>query len=156
MDIYNAAESILEQIEGVFAEAGVDLPARKFITLGGQGDVAYDCVQLSVSWDQSYSGTPGDQSQEPSKCDSIHSGAFVVELVRCIPTSKATNTKITPPPVTAINAAASSMMRDANLLFQAGMQACEYTVFGAGLVDVNASAPNGGFQAIIMNVTMSV
>lgn len=156
MDIYAAAENILENIEGVFAEAGVDLPAVRFIAIGAQGDVAYDCLQLSVSWDQTYSGIPGDQSQTPVKCVAIHSGVFVVELVRCVPVPKTLGSKLVAVSVPARNASAKSLMEDADLLFQAGMQACENTAFGSGLVDISSTTPSGGYQGIVMNVTMSV
>lgn len=155
-DIWTAANVILTSIEGIFAAAEVELPARRFITIGGPTSVAHTCEQLTVCWDQSYSGTPGNQDQVPQKCDGIRTGRFIVELVLCGPEviklGKMTGT-ITPE---AYSTKAYEQMKAAALLYNAGMIAGEGTILEAGLVDLAAGELQGEFQAIIMNVLMAI
>lgn len=148
-----AATSILTSIEQIYLEEGIDLPDRRYISLGGRGSVAYDCTQLTVSWEQTYSGLPGNPIQVLSNCTSPRSGVFVVELVRPIPVSQRADT---PPESELMNESADQLMQDAALLYQGGMLACEASEFGKGLVDISADPPAGTLQALIMNVIMVV
>lgn len=158
-DVGQLAELILENINQTFAEAGVDLPVVQMFTLGGQGATVHLCEQVSVSAEQMYSGTPGDQAQEPVKCDAPKSTSFAVELVRCVPTGTVRG-RSTPLPAAEDAAQQSTValerMFDMQLLMEAGMNACAGTWFGTGIVDVSAAPPNGGFQSIIMSITTVV
>jgi hypothetical protein len=153
LETITAANKILISIENMFNTNSVVLPARRYITVGGQGTVAYDCEQLTVSWEQTYSGKPGSPIQEISTCNTIRSGVFVVELVRPIPVSQQADI---PPETFLIQEAAEGLMKDAVLLYNAGLNAAEGSILDGGLADVTVGAPAGGYQSIIMTVVMPV
>lgn len=154
-EIKNAADTILLTINNIFITNSVELPTRQYTTLGGVGTVAYDCEQLTVSWEQTYSGKPGNPVQEIAKCNSIRSGVFIVELVRPIPVSQ--NPDIPPEPFL-IQEAAEDLMRDAVLLYNSGLLAAETynDILGGGLADVSVGAPAGGYQSLVMTVVMPI
>ena len=148
-----AANKILTSIENIFNTNSVELPARRYITVGGQGTVAYDCEQLTVSWEQTYSGRPGNPIQEISRCNTIRSGVFVVELVRPIPVSERADI---PPEGFLIQEAAEALMIDAVLLYNAGLIAAEDSILDGGLADVTVGPPAGGLQSLVMTVVMPI
>lgn len=149
---------ILETVRETFAAAGVSLPSTQVITLGGQ-TAQIDSEMLSVSLEQMYSGTPGNQAQDPVKCTAPKSASFAVELVRCSPVG-AIRGRSTPLSTTEDTAqqtnVALARMQDMYLLQEAGMNACDATWFGSGIVDISAAPPNGGAQALVMSITTVV
>lgn len=152
----DAANAILLCLEDTFNANGIALPARKYITVGGAGTVAYDCEQLTISWEQTYSGRPGNPLQEITKCTGIRSGTFIVELVRPITISQKPDI---PPEAHLIQADAERLMQDATLLYYAGLLAAEThnpILEGGGLATVVMGAPAGGYQSIVMNVIMPI
>lgn len=153
LELRKAADSIMVAIENTFNTNSIELPARRYITLGGQGTVAYDCTQLTISWEQKYSGIPGNNFQTLNSCNGIMSGVFVVELVRNIPVSQQANI---PPEPELIQEAAYGLMEDAVVLYEAGKAALLASDFENGLISVTAGAPAGALQSIIMSITMAV
>jgi hypothetical protein len=155
----NLAVHILDTVNDTFAAAGVALPSIQMITLGGQGATAQLCEQVSVSVEEMYSGTPGDQAQEPVRCDAPKSASFAVELVRCLPTG-ITRGRSTPLPAgedaSKQTEVALERMLDMQLLMDAGMNACAGTWFETGIVTISAAPPQGGFQALVMAITTVV
>ena len=79
------ADHILNTVVATYADHGVDLPVRRYLAVGGQGDTVHDCEQLTVSFEQGYSGLPGNQAQEPVKCNGPRTGVYIVEVVRALP-----------------------------------------------------------------------
>jgi hypothetical protein len=155
----NLALHILDVVNETFAAADVALPSIQTITLGGQGSTAHLCEQVSVSVEEMYSGTPGDQAQEPVRCNAPQSASFAVELVRCVPTG-AVRGRSTPLPAGEDSAKqtenALERMLDMKLLMDAGMNACAATWSEMGIVTLSAAPPQGGFQAIVMAITTVV
>lgn len=153
-EVFQAANNILTAIENTFNSAGVDLPARRYITLGGQGTVAYDCAQLTVSWERNYYGLPGNQLPTLTNCYSMTTGVFIIELVRDIPVSQRAEI---PPEVGLIQDSAEGLLQDAALLSYSGKIAVEGNeIFDKGLVSVTSGAPAGAVQAILMVIEMVV
>ena len=163
------ADHILNTVVATYAEHGTDLPARRYLAVGGIGMTTHDCEQLTVSFEQGYSGLPGTQAESPSKCNSPRTGVYIVEVVRSIPqpnTAEANPTTTVPSrygqevtgyqmlPPDVQSEVARVQMRDAMLLLDAGLRAGETTLVGS-LVDVSAGQPQGGFQAIILQITTS-
>lgn len=146
-DISDAAGILLDAIRAAFARENVSLPTRQYLALGGRGETIHDCEQVTVSWEMSYTGLPGQQSQLPVTCDTVNSGVFVCELVRRLPVSP--NGGPIGPQV--LTDSAVSRMKDAILLHQAGLDAIEMTAFGKGIVDVQAGTPQGDYQAVILS-----
>jgi hypothetical protein len=147
----------------------VDLPTRRYLAVGGQGDTVHDCEQVTVSFEQGYSGLPGNQAQEPVKCAGPRTGVYIVEVVRALPqpNTVAANPTTTVPAkfaqaVTGVQTLPSDVqsdiarkqMQDAMLLMDAGLRAGETMTIGA-LADVSAGSPQGGFQAMTLVVTAS-
>ncbi len=150
-----AANKILVAVENTFNTNSVDLPGRRYTTAGGIGTVAYDCEQLTVSWQETYLGSPGQPQfgiQNPN-CNTLHTGVFIVELVRSIPISF--NAEIPPEPEL-IQKAADKLMKDATLLQEAGQIAAEDSLLSGALISVRAGDPAGAMQSIVMTVTMVI
>ena len=173
-DIVDVADHVLATINRVFAEAGVDLPERQYYIVGGQGQTVHDCEQVTVSWDQAYSGLPQNEASIPATCDQIHTGSFIVEIVRQVNTTRAADGVATGAPnipsrfgggvAGSVDAPspedfmreARRQMQDAVLLLRAGLLAGEATTSNAAIVDVSAGTPQGGYQAVIMNFTAAL
>lgn len=162
-EFFEIAENILRQIELTYAEHEVGLPTRRYITVGGEGETVHDCEQVTVSFEQGFSGLPGEQAQSPATCNSPRSAVFVVEVVRCIPTAdSASASKSRYGSTTSLNnlsadtmtEIAKTQMVDAMILLEAGLSAGENALTGA-LVDVSAGTAQGGFQAMVMQITCS-
>lgn len=163
-EIVDIADLILNTVVATYADHGVDLPERRYLAVGGQGETVHDCEQVTVSFEQGYSGTPGNQAQEPVKCASPRTAVFIVEVVRALPlpNTVSANPATTIPamygedktgvailPAEVQTAIARKQMVDAMLLMDSGLRASENTMTGA-LADVSAGSPQGGFQAISM------
>jgi len=163
------ADHILNTVVATYAEHGIDLPERRYLAVGGPGSTVHDCEQVTVSFEQGYSGRPGAQAQEPVKCNSLRTGVYIVEVVRALPLS---NTAVANPstpvpsrfgqvttgveilPAEVQSAHARTQMVDAMLLLDAGIRAGETTLTGT-LADISAGAPQGGFQAMTAVITTS-
>lgn len=163
------ADLILNTVVATYADHGVDLPARRYLAVGGQGDTVHDCEQLTVSFEQGYSGLPGNQAQEPVKCAGPRTGVYVVEVVRALPspnTAAANPATLVPSrygqevtgvailPVEVQSEMARRQMVDAMLLMDAGLRAGETMTVGA-MADVSAGSPQGLYQAMTLVITAS-
>lgn len=163
------ADHILNTVVATYADHGVALPDRRYLAVGGQGSTVHDCEQVTVSFEQGYSGLPGTQAQEPAKCATPRTGVYIVEVVRATPNSNTTNANpatVVPSrygqtvtgfqmvPAEVQSAHARKQMVDAMLLLDAGLRAGETTLTGS-LADVSAGQPQGGFQAMTLVLTTS-
>lgn len=82
LSLVTLGRTILAGVVDGFGARGIDLPERRYLTLGTP---ANDCEQLVVSWMQSYLGTPGDEASVPQRCDAVKSAVFTVQLSRKMP-----------------------------------------------------------------------
>lgn len=177
-DIIDTAEHLLDTIRRVYAEERVDLPVRQYYVVGGSGQTVHDCEQVTVSWDQAYSGIPANEASLPATCDGMHTASFIVEVVRQVNTIRSTDgspgtvgTNQANVPGRYGNAAVGGVdapaaedfmrearvqMQDAVLLLRAGLLAGEGTVGGNSIVDVSAGTPQGNLQAVVMNFTATL
>jgi len=151
--IFNALEVVLESINGVYSSAGVELPTRQLLTVGGPGEEPHDCEQVTVSFDQLYSGPPGEQAQVPARCESPRTAVVVVEVVRCLPISKNPRQLLSTAEITDF---AMLQMKDAWLLMDAGLKTGEALAFTGALADVTAGPASGGYQAMVMNLIIGI
>jgi hypothetical protein len=167
-EFVDIADHILNTVVATYADQGVALPERRYLAVGGAGDTVHDCEQVTVSFEQGYSGLPGNQAQEPAKSSDPRSAVFIVEVVRQLPLP---NTLSSTPSTTVQSRYASDMsvqvlpadiqsdiarrqMQDAVLMLDAGLRAGETFLTGA-LADIAAGSPQGGFQAMTMTITAS-
>ena len=163
------ADHILNTVVATYADHGVALPDRRYLAVGGQGSTVHDCEQVTVSFEQGYSGLPGTQAQEPAKCATPRTGVYIVEVVRAVPNSNTadanpatmvpsrygqTVTGYQMVPAEVQSAHARKQMVDAMLLLDAGLRAGETTLTGS-LADVSAGTAQGGFQAMTLILTTS-
>lgn len=141
--------SVLDTIVGVFEQAGVELPERRYWTVGG---VVADCPQLTVHLTQAYKGQPGDDPGQVQRCGSARSVSMIVQLFRTVPVGNGQR-----PPSTAI------MMREAEqpaidawLLLDAS-EAIDAMGWNTGLMaEVNVVEPSGGLIGLSMTVTAPI
>lgn len=179
-DIIDMSEHLLETINRIYQEAGIAVPELQYYVIGGQGQTAHDCEQLTVSWDQAYSGLPEAEASVPAQCDQIHTARFVIEVVREVKSVRpfidpntgqtvqptlnrpaaygrgGSTMKIEKPDAELMKLEAQQQMRDAILLLRAGLIAGEGTTGNRAIVDVSAGAPSGNYQAVIMNFTAAL
>lgn len=179
-DIIDMAEHLLETINRVYQEAGVALPELQYYVIGGQGQTVHDCEQVTVSWDQAYSGMPEAEASVPARCDQPHTARFVIEVVREVKSARpyvdpntgqvvqpslnrpaaygarGAQSQITKPDAESMKLESRQQMRDAVLLLRAGLVAGEGATTNTSIVDVSAGAPLGNYQAVIMNYTSAL
>jgi hypothetical protein len=152
-DLRNKAQIILDSIRARFQEAGVELPGRQYLAIGPRGETAHDCAQLTVSYEMSYTGSPGAPVQGPAKCDAPTSASFIVELVRKVPVSR---TGVQPVNPDAMSDYARSRMDDCELLAESAQNAIAATWMETGLFDLSAGSASGEYQAMVMTVIVAV
>lgn len=140
---------VLDNVVGVFEQAGIELPERRYIAYGG---VAHDCEQVTVSFIQMYLGPPGDQAAQPQRCDAPRTAVLALQIARCLPAS---GPRGSAPIADSISEHALSQSRDAWLLMEAG--ATSVDAWGLGvLADVAVTEPQGGYQAVVLNLILAV
>lgn len=59
-------DGIVERVETIFQSYNVNLPNRRYWTIG---QPAIDCEQVVVSFIQMYLGAPGDEASSPQRCN---------------------------------------------------------------------------------------
>ncbi len=146
-DLWQLAEQILAKVNEIFARCGVSLPARQYIALATP---AQDCEQVTVSWQQSYIGPPGDEASRPQQCESPRSAVFQVVITRCIPTVDDRNRM---PKTDDLNQSARMLMQDAWLLLQSVNDMDDYL---GVIATTEAGEAQGGLQSIILTLTLGV
>jgi hypothetical protein len=151
--ISEKARLILDHLVSVYEESGIDLPARRFIAIGGPGQTVHSQAQVTVSWEQAYSGLPQHQGQFPVKRTQPWTGVFVVEVVRDLPGMPPSGRE---PSVDTLNAVADQQMQDAQLMIEAGRRSFENSWEQSGMADISASIPQGLLQAVTMNVMVVI
>lgn len=155
--VYSTMEHILSTVEQLYLQAGVDLPARRYVAVGDVGSTVYDCEQVTVNFVQGYLGTPGQPAQQPSGCELAMSGDFVVQVVRCVPEMKTVGSgpraKFVAPSAASISASSLVQAVDAQLLLEASwsMVSLQGTI-----ATVGAGGASGQYQPIILNLSLSL
>lgn len=151
--ISEKAQLILDHVVSVYQENSVDLPTRRYLAIGGQGQTVHSSAQVTVSWEQAYSGLPQHQSQFPVKRTQPWTAVFVVEVVRDLPGLSGRGTE---PTTDTLSAVATSQMQDAQLMIEAGRRSFEDAWEGSGIADISASMPSGLLQAVTMTVMLVI
>lgn len=147
-DVYKFANILLENIKATFNEYGVSLPSRQYIDIGGQGDAPWDCEQLTVSWDGTVLGMPGNPVQELQRCTDPRTATFFTEIVRCKPGLKGRNGNAIPPNVEDLNKFSKEEMFDGELLYEASVRAATRSWGGKALISISSSTAQGDYQAV--------
>lgn len=151
-DLEHHLEKLLETVVGVYEQAGVPLPGRKYWMVGAPPE---DCAQVVVSLLQIYLGTPGDQAADIQRCDSPTTAVVNVHITRDYPIGELGKTVSTE----RITAASSWAAVDSWVLFKAMREfdKDEWGVPGLGAIaTVTARPPAGGVQTTVLNLSTAV
>ena len=144
---------VLERVQNVFQSYNVELPARRYWTMGLP---AVDCEQLVVFFQQLYLGAPGAQVGEPQRCHVPRSATLTISIARETPIVSQNGR---PPAPERIEMASEVMAIDAWVLMESinQLDMWDESGYGVGVVaTLETSPPEGGFQTTSMVVTMAV
>lgn len=120
--LYDTAHELLLHINTYFVAQGVDLPDRRYVTLGEPAhdlgpEAGTDCAgQVTVSMDFIGSGLPGAETSDSNQtrgCTITDFVSYTIELVRCVPTLENDGT---PPSLTDLDDSALDLSIDGYLL----------------------------------------
>lgn len=146
-------QGVLERVEAIFQSYNVNLPQRKYWTMG---QPAIDCEQLVVSFVQMYLGAPGAQVGDPQRCHVPRSATLNIQIARHTPIVGQNGR---PPSAQSIQAASETLAYDAWILMESVnlLDQWDETGYGIGVIaTLESSPPEGGFQTTTMTVTMAV
>jgi hypothetical protein len=153
LNLKNMLDKVLEKVISTFISYNVPLPTRQYWTLGVP---VIDCDQLVISFIQMYLGTPGDQANQPQRCDVPRSAVLSVSLARAIPVVGQNGRA---PSAEAIQRGAEISAVDSWVLMESINQfdTWEEVGFGMGVIaTLEAPVAEGGFQTINMQLTMVI
>lgn len=141
--IYDVARATLDVVVAAYIDAGVDLPDRQYVA---DGTPAWDCDQVTVYAERTFSGFAGQEVVAPLDCLHIRSAVFWVEIARCVP---ALTNRGAAPTAAAIEASAQVILRDpiivANALVQAYRDGELGGCLGLVLEGWEGLGPEGGY-----------
>ncbi len=147
--IFEIMQDVIDSIVAVYSDADVTIPARNIIAAG---PTVHDCEQLSITFEQMYSGGPGDQAEQPVRCESPRSVVLTVQLVRCIPTPVGRGQAPSPE---AMATSTSQLLKDVWLLMD-GVMASRAAGYLGALADISVTPPDGAYQAVVANLVVGV
>jgi hypothetical protein len=147
-------QEVLHRVENAYHYYGMPLPGRRYWTLATP---AVDCEQLVVSLIQMYIGTPGDEANEPRRCNDPRTATLNISVSRAVPVVGDSGNA---PRGEDIQTASVVGAYDAWILIESVR---EFDVwgepgsFGLGVIaTVDAGPPEGGFQTVTMTLTVAV
>ncbi len=146
-------DGVLERVEAVFQSYNVNLPARRYWTMG---QPVVDCEQLVVSFLQMYLGSPGAQAGEPQRCHVPRSATMTISIARATPIVSQNGR---PPAPEKIKAASEILALDAWVLMESInlIDQWDATGYGVGVIaTLEVTTPEGGFQTTDLTITMAV
>jgi hypothetical protein len=146
-------DGIVERVEAVFQSYNVNLPSRRYWTIG---QPAIDCEQVVVSFIQMYLGAPGDEASSPQRCNVPRSAVVTISIARSVPIVGANGRPPSPEKIqeaSAVSAIDAWVLMDAVRLFDMW----DGSGYGVGVIaTVDITPPEGGFQTVNMNLTLAV
>ena len=146
-------DGILEKVCTVFQSYNVQLPARRYWTLGSP---AIDCDQLVVSFNGMYLGAPGSQVGEPQRCHMPRTATVTITVARNVPVVGQNGR---PPSADKIELASAVSAIDAWVLMESLNLFDQWNdgSYGLGVIaTVDVAEPEGGFQIVSMDLTLAV
>ena len=146
-------QEVLDRVITAYDSYNMPLPSRRYYTFGVP---AVDCEQVVVSFLQMYIGTPGDEANQPRRCNDPRSVTLNIAVSRAVPITQPNGNA---PLADDIQEANYVCALDAWILMESVQQldAWEETGFGLGVIaTVDASPPEGGFTTTRMTITMAV
>jgi len=155
-DVTRTARYVLQQVEVVAAEMGIDLPGRQFI---GVGSPVYDCEQVSVSFVSAEPGLAGSDSYSAAlgPCTPVWSATFEVCVVRCAHEAppERRGRPVGPPPVEALAADLEAASAAVALIAETAQRVSEGDA-GLSTASITAGATEGGLLGVMGEVTCNL
>jgi len=153
LHLKNMMDGILERVCTVFQSYNVQLPARRYWTLGAP---AIDCDQVVVSFNGMYLGAPCSQVGEPQRCHMPRTATVTITIARGVPVVGQNGR---PPAAEKIEMASSVSAVDAWVLMESLNLFDQWDdgSYGLGVIaTVDVAEPEGGFQIVNMDLTLAV
>ena len=146
-------DNVLTQVISSYASYNMPLPSRRYYTMG---EPALDCEQLVVSFLQAYVGSPGDEANQPRRCNDPRSATLNVIVTRSIPVVGQNGR---PPSAETIQSASEIIAYDAYILLDSAAQIDQWenSGFGMGVIaTVESRTAEGGLQSTVLTVTTAI
>jgi hypothetical protein len=146
-------DGILQRIEATFQSYNVELPQRRYWTMG---QPAIDCEQLVVSFIQMYLGSPGDQAVAPQRCHVPRTAVVGISIARSAPVVGSSGR---PPSAAQIQGAAEVSAIDSWVLMDSVNMLDQWDDSGYGLgviATLETAGIDGGYQTVNMQLTMAI
>lgn len=147
-------DEALKRIVDRFDYHNVPLPTKRYWKVGA---AVIDCEQLVLSVDSMFLGSPGNELQQPVRCNSPRSVTFRAMIARQIPTP---DNRGNEPSAAKQQEGSEILAVDMWTLLDAVSMLDQWDAIGAfGLgvsVDVQFEEPQGGFQVITATFTSAV
>lgn len=149
LSLVTLSADLLAYIVEAYGAKGIDLPDRRYYTLGTPVN---DCEQLVVAWQQSYLGSPGDEASVPQRCDvAPRTAVFSVQLTREMPVVSQSGKAPAPDKIQERSAIA---LLNAHVLFELVMA---FDPFGAGTITtVDVVEVSGGLSCIQVQTAIAI
>lgn len=153
--VFTIAERIRDTVVAIYADAGVGLPARQYVSDGGE--IAFDCELLAVGLEQVYRGAPNFASPilVSQRCASLRTAEFHVWIVRCASVPQDDGS---PPSTTSIESFALPLYTDVWLLPSGLTQAALDGDLGSSCDDVLVGnllvkGPEGAYVGVDLSLS---
>lgn len=153
LNLKQMLDGVLERVVNTFQSYNVELPGRRYWTMGRP---AIDCEQVVVSFVQMYLGAPGAQVSLPQRCNVPRSATLNISISRETPVVGQNGR---PPSPEKMEQAAAWSAIDSWVLMTAINQLDQWdeTGYGVGVIaTLDAGEPEGGFQTTTLQITMAV
>jgi hypothetical protein len=153
-NLANFLQEVLDRVINVYDSFNMPLPSRRYYTFGVP---AVDCEQVVVSMIQMYIGTPGDEANEPRRCNDPRSATLNISISRAVPITQANGAA---PLADDIQDAAHVCALDAWILMESVNDLDtwgEQGFPGLGVIaTLDANQPEGGFTTTRLTITMAI
>lgn len=162
--LFELCSAVKDAVIDGFAQAAVDLPARRYVA-NGQQQVAYDCEQLTVAHTitQGHTGSVVNLGLTANPRDAawaLRSAVVSVTIVRCAPTPHTSGQSITPPSVDAEETSAAEMYADGQLALNSLIAAAKAGDLGScrtvAFLDLQTPGTSGGFASSVLRVQLGL
>jgi hypothetical protein len=153
-NLANFLQEVLNRVINVYDSYNMPLPGRRYYTFGVP---AVDCEQVVVSMIQMYIGTPGDEANEPRRCNDPRSATLNISISRAVPITQANGAA---PLADDIQDAAYVCALDSWVLMESVNDLDtwgEQGFPGLGVIaTLDANQPEGGFTTTRLTITMAI
>lgn len=152
-NLSNLLSGVLSRVVNSYASYNMPLPSRQYFTMG---EAALDCEQLVVSFVQAYVGSPGDEANQPRRCNDPRSASLNIIVTRAIPVVGQGGR---PPSAETIQSASEIIAYDAYILLDsaANFDTWDDGGFGLGVIaTVESRTAEGGLQSTVLTVTTAI